>query len=222
MLSLSEKLFLLSVHPVKGGIIFSVSQKLDFALIGALFLEMVLDKKIEIENKRVKLIGLRSDDSLHNYLFQKMRKSKKPRKITGWMSKFRMSVKRIRRQVKTRLVRKQMLRLEEKHFLFFRWNKPVVLNKQVVYKLQTEIASQIFGGTYNEEELMLLSLIKPAGLLKTIFPEKERRRLADKKLKQIMQDNQVSEAVNSAVAAAQAVTASVIASSVAISAAGSG
>jgi uncharacterized protein YejL (UPF0352 family) len=56
---------------------------------------------------------------------------------------------------------------------------------------------------------MLLSLLKPAGLLKRIFPEKEKRVRATEKLKQMMLANQVSEAVTQAIAAAQSVAASV-------------
>jgi hypothetical protein len=58
-------------------------------------------------------------------------------------------------------------------------------------------------------------MIKPAGLLKRIFPEKERRKSAEKKLKQITQTNQVSKAVSEAIAATQAVAVAVAASSAA-------
>lgn len=207
--TISEKIYLLAVHQEKGGIVFSAAQKLDFALLGALFLEMMLDKKIEIENKRINVVNPKSNDSIQNYLLQKMSKASQPRKITTWISKFRLSVKRIRRHIKSSLVQKRLLRLEEKQFLFFRWKKPVVLNKQALYKLKSEIENQIFQGTNNEENLMLLALIKPSGLLKQIIPAKDKRKIADKKLKQLMTGNQVSEAVSSAIAAAQAVAASV-------------
>jgi hypothetical protein len=215
-LSLSEKLYLLAVHPQKGGIIYAAKQKLDFALPGALFMEMILDKQIEIENKRIKVVNTKSNNSIQNYLLQKMRKAKRPRKVTTWISEFRFSVKRIRRQIKTNLVQKGTLKLEEKQFLFFQWKKPVLQNKQAVYKLQSEIENQILQGTTSEENIMLLSLIKPAGLLKRIFQDKDKRKLAEQKLKQLMEGNQVSEAVSAAVAAAQAVAASVAASSVAV------
>lgn len=215
-LSLSEKIYLLAVHPEKGGIVFSAAQKLDFALLGALFLEMMLDKKIEVENKRIKVVNPKSNDSIQNYLLQKMSKASQSRKITTWISKFRLSMKRIRRHIKSSLVQKRLLRLEEKQFLFFRWKKPMVLNKQYLYKLKSEIENQIFQGTDIEENLMLLALIKPSGLLKQIIPAKDKRKTANRKLKQLMAGNQVSEAVSSAIAAAQAVAASVAATSAAV------
>jgi len=220
-LSLSEKLYLLAVHPQKGGIIYAAKQKFDFALPGALFMEMLLDKKIEIENKRIKVVGTKSNDSIQNYLLQKMSNVKRPRKVTTWISKFRLSMKRIRRQIKTSLVRKGMLKLDEKQFLFFHWKRPVLQNKQAIYKLQSEIENQILQGTTSEENIMLLVLIKPAGLLKRIFPDKEKRKIAGKKLKQMMEENQVSEAVSAAVAAAHAVAISVAASSAAMTASAS-
>lgn len=214
-LSLSEKLYLLAVHPQKGGIIFAASQKLDFALIGALFLELMSEGKIKFENKRIVVLNSKSDDSIQNYLLQKINNAKRPQKISSWVSKFRLSIKKIRRHIKKNLVQKRLLRMEAKQFLFFHWEIPVLLNKQTVYKMQSEIENMLFQGTHDEENIMLLSMIKPAGLLKRIFPEKERRKSAEKKLKQITQTNLVSKAVSEAIAATQAVAVAVAASSAA-------
>ena len=103
--------------------------------------------------------------------------------------------------------------MEPHQFLFFKWKKSKILNLQVVYHLISEIDNQIFKGTENEEELVLLSMLIPAGLLKRIFPEREKRKRAIEKLKRMMIDNQVSVAVSEAIAAAQAVAASVAVSS---------
>ena len=194
-LSLSEKLYLLAIHPQKGGIIFWASQKLDFALLGALFLEMFLDKKIEIEHKRIQVIDSKSVNPAHTYLLEKMAKATRPQKITGWMSKFRFSMKHIRRQIKATLVQKRLLRLEEKQFLFIRWKKPFLMDKLVTYKLQSEAENQIFQGPGSEESFVLLSLIKPAGLLRRVVPDKYKRKTARLKMKQFPETSRVSETV---------------------------
>jgi hypothetical protein len=99
--------------------------------------------------------------------------------------------------------------MEPHQFLFFRWSKSKIINKQIVYHLVSDIENQVFKGTENDEDIMLLSMLKPAGLLKRIFPEKEKRTRATERLKQMMIENQVSVAVSEAIAAAQAVAATV-------------
>lgn len=220
-LSLSEKLYLLAVHPQKGGIIFSAGTAFNYASIGALILELVLEKNIAVENKRVNVLNWNSKNSLHRFMLEKMKKANKSYKVSRWIHKFNFSFKHIRREIESGLVQKRLIRLEEKRFLFFRWKKPFLLNKPAVLKLQADVENQIFNGTDSEEKIMLLSLIKPTGLLKRVVPDKNKRKIASKKLKELMEDNQVSEAVNAAVAAAHAVAISVATSSAAVAASAS-
>jgi hypothetical protein len=99
--------------------------------------------------------------------------------------------------------------------MFFRWNTPAIINTQAVYQLTSAIETQIFKGTANEEEIMLLSFLKPAGLMKRLFPEKEKRKNASRRLNNLMVENQVSQAVADAISASRAVAASVAATAAA-------
>jgi hypothetical protein len=220
-LTLSEKLYLLAVHPQKGGILFSAGTAFNYASIGALILELVLEKNIAIEDKRVNIINWNSKKSLHRFMLEKMKKANKPYKVSRWIHKYNFSFNHIRREIESGLVQKRLIRLEKKRFLFFHWKKPFLLNKPAVLKLQSDVENQIFQGTDDEENIMLLSLIKPGGLLKRVVPDKNKRKIAVKKLRQLMEENQVSEAVNAAVAAAHAVAISVAASSAAVAASAS-
>ena len=84
-----------------------------------------------------------------------------------------------------------------------------MVNKQIASKLISGIEKQIFSGLASEDEIILLSFLKPAGLLNRVFPERDKRKKAKLKLKHIMVENQVSVAVSEAISAAQAVAASV-------------
>jgi hypothetical protein len=221
-LQLSEKIYLLAVHPKKGGIVSSVLNTLSYALIGAIFLELYLEKNVMFENKRVIVKNWQTKNSVHRFILEKMGKSKKTLKISRWINKLNFSQKRIRKQVQKSLTEKRMLRLEDKSFLFFKWKKAILVNKQTVYHLLSEIERSVFNGTQDEETILLLSMIKPAGLMKRLFPQKEKRKKAKLCLKNLMVENQVSAAVADAIAAAQAVSASVAATAAASSAATSG
>lgn len=205
---LSQKLYLLGINPQKGGIISASYTAMDYVLIGTLFLELFQNKNINFENKRIVVLNTKSDNTLHQFLLEKISKSKRPLRISRWINKLYFSLKHIRKEIQQSLVEKRILRMQPKQFLFFKWKKPLLVNKQVVYKLVAEIEKLIFNGTASEDEIILLSFLKPAGLLKRIFPEREKRKKAKRKLNQLMVDNQVSIAVADAISAAHAVAAS--------------
>lgn len=215
---LSQKLYLLAIHQEKGGIIAASYSAINYVLIGSLFLELYQNKNIRFEDKRIQVLNTKSDIPIHRFLLEKLSATSKNYKIARWINKLNMSVKHIRTSVQQDLVDKRYIRMQDKHFLFFKWKKSMLLKKEYVYQLITEIERQIFSGSATEDEIILLSFIKPAGLLTRIFPERDKRKRASKKLKQMMVENQVSSAVADAISAAQAVAASVAATS-AISAA---
>ncbi len=206
---LSQKLYLLGIHPEKGGLISASYSVMNFVLIGSLFLELFLNKNISLEQKKVVFLNDRTSDSLHRFLLEKIKQKPGPVKISSWIQKLQFSQKNIRREVQQGLENKRIIKMEPHQFLFFRWNKSKIINPQLVYHLVSDVENLIFKGTDNDEEIVLLSMLKPAGLLKRIFPEREKRNRAIERLKKMMLENQVSVAVTEAIAAAQAVAASV-------------
>ena len=50
---LSQKLYLLGIHPQKGGIISAAYTAMDYALLGSLFLEFYQNKNIKFDNKKI-------------------------------------------------------------------------------------------------------------------------------------------------------------------------
>jgi len=206
---LSQKLYLLGIHPEKGGLISASYSTMNYNLIGALFLELFLNGNISFDDKKVVLRSDKTSDQLHRFMLEKIKQKQQPLKMSVWLKKMQFSQKYIRKEVQQGLVEKRIISMEPHQFLFFRWSKSRIMKMQLVYHLISEIDSQIFKGSENEEEIMLLSMLKPAGLLKRIFPEKEKRKQAIEKLNKMMLDNKVSDAVSEAIAAAQAVAASI-------------
>ena len=206
---LSQKLYLLGIHPEKGGLISASYQTMNFILIGAVLLELFLNKNIIFEEKRVVFQNDKTNNPLHKLILDKISQKPKPLKVSVWINKLQYSQRLIKKAVQQGLVEKRLINMQPRQFLFFKWRKSELLNRQVVYHLLSDIENQIFKGTENIEDIMLLSMLKPARLIKRIFPEKEKRMRATEKLKQMMLSNQVSEAVTQAIAAAQSVAASV-------------
>lgn len=217
LIPLTQKLYLLAIHPEKGGLISASYSVMNIVLIGALFLELFLNKNISFDQKKVVFLNDKTTDPLHRFLLEKLKQKQNSVKVSTWISKLHFSQKYIRSEVQKALVDRRIIKMEPHQFLFFKWQKSKIINKQPLFNLISEIEHQIFRGAETEEEIMLLSMLKPAGLIKRIFPEREKRNRAVEKLKNLMVENQVSVAVSEAIAAAQAV-----ASSVAVSAAMAG
>lgn len=206
---LSQKLYLLGIHPEKGGLISSSYSVMNFILVGSVLLELFVNKNISFDQKKVVLLNEKTTDPLHRIILDKIRQKQEPIKISSWINKLQFSQKQIRKAVQQGLVEKRLINMQPRQFLIFKWRKSELVNRQVVYHLLSDIENQIFKGTENVEDIMLLSMLKPAGLLKRIFPEKEKRNRAIEKLKKMTIENQISVAVSEAIAAAQAVAASV-------------
>lgn len=216
---LAQKIYFLGIHPEKGGIRSGSVSAMHFAVIGTLLMDLYLQKKIKFEGKRVHVLSTKTDNELHRFILEKISKAKSPKKISTWISKLNYSQKYIRGEVQKGLEKKRLIKLEDKQFLFFKWKKPVVLNKQVLYRMIAEIDNQIFKGTTAEEELIFLSFLEPAAILRIIYQDRKKRKQARERLKQMRIKNQVSGAVADAIDAARAVAASVAISAAAASAA---
>ncbi len=212
---LSQKLYLLGIHPEKGGMITAASSVMNYVLAGSVFLELFLDRNIIFDQKRVVLQNDKTSDELHRFVIDKMKKKPAPVKMSRWLSRLNFSQGFIKRNVQQELEAKRIIKMEQHRFLFITWRKPKIINKQIVYQLISEIDNKIFRNLENEEDVLFLSMLKPAGLLKRIFPEREKRNKALERLKKMEVDNQVSVAVSEAIAAARAVAASVVITSVA-------
>lgn len=208
-LPLSQKLYLLGINPEKGGIVSASHSAMSYVLSGAVLLELYKNGNIKFEDKRVILLNARSDNEVHRFLLEKMTKAKSPKKIGSWINKFNYWNKRIRIGVQTGLVEKRLILMKQKHFLFFKWKSPAIVNKSAVYHLVDDVKSMILKGTSEEEDLILLSFIKPGKLHFRLYKERTKRREADKKLKNLLIENPVSKSVEEAIQAAQAVAASI-------------
>ena len=204
---LSEKLYLLGINPRKGGIISAANTQMDYVILGGLILEMFLTGNIRFENKRVKILNPESKNRLHLFILEKMVKKRRNLSVGRWINKFYFFLKHIRSQVQQNLVDKRLIQLNDRHFLFCKWKSPAILNRQVVNHLLDEIDGIICKGTESEEDLMLISMLQPAGLMKRVFVSKEGRNEAKRGIKKIMSNSQGSVVIEVVKAVAKSITA---------------
>jgi len=205
VLTLSEKLLLLAVRPEKGGLTGISGDEIDYSLVGAVLLEMTLSRHLAFVNNRVEILAERSDTVLYTYMLERMARSPRPRKIGHWLEPFTISKKRILAELYQSLVHKKEIRLEDRHFLFFKWKKPFLAPGNHAYNLINEIKNLIYQTCERPEDIFLLTLLEPGGLLRRIYPERGMRNQARQKIRQFLEKNQSSESVIQAVQTAKAI-----------------
>jgi len=197
-------MYLLAIHPQKGGIVLAARNQMNQVICGAILLELAVAKKIRFDEKKVIFVDGKSVVPAQKFVLDKIATSATPRNAARWLSRIYWKYGTIKNHMLQSLLQKRLIRIEDKQFLFFKWKRVFLYNSTKFSGFVGELESMIFKGTDNEEEQYLLSLLPPSGLISRIFPEREKRKLANKQLKQLAFENVVSKAVIASIRAARA------------------
>jgi len=188
---------------------------LDYALAGAVLLELALAERIDVADKRVVPLAGASlrepvlDDALTAIERDKRRRAK------DWISRLSRS---LRKRVLADLVRGGLTGMQVTHVLkVFPSTRYPVTDAAGLPELRAAVEAAVRGGgTVAEPPVAeprvaaLCSLIGPAGLGRRLFPDLPRRELR-RGLDEISRGTWASEAVRAAVREVQAATAAVAA-----------
>ena len=204
LLNLAEKLYLFSIHPEKGGIISDAYQQRDYVLAGAVIFSLLETEKIALEEKKVRIISTMGLDPLQQVAIQKMSRFSHPVSVSRWVNRLSWSGRNFRPVIKNSLKEKRLIRLEPRQFLFFKWEKVFLTDRMKVLSMISEIENQLNATVKKPEELHLQSLLNSSGLLKRMFPDKEKRKNIKEKLKQSETGNVVAKAVADAIRVSKA------------------
>lgn len=199
-LKLSEKLFCLAVNPKKGGIFLNASSTLAMALTGSVFLELMNKKVISIENGVVHLINPSpQSDEIYDFFVLRIKERAKDRKLRTWISQFNVRGRKIQKHFIRTLVRKNVLRTEERRILFIPYEKVFISNQELVEKIRTEVEDTFLKKIeLTDDALILASMVEQTNLLSRIFPDRARRKEARRFLKSLP-ETPVSKAVHEAI-----------------------
>jgi len=199
-LKLSEKLFCLAVNPKKGGIFLNASSTLAMTLTGSVFLELMNKKVISIENGVVHLInpGFQNDE-IYDFFLQRIKDQAKDRKLRTWISRFNVRGRKIQKHFIRTLVRKNVLRTEERRILFIPYEKVFVMDQELVEKIRVEVENTLLKqNELTDDALILASMVEQTNLLSRIFPDRAQRKEARRFLKSVP-ETPVSKAVHEAI-----------------------
>lgn len=199
-LKLSEKLFCLAVNPNRGGLLMSASTSIGITLAGAVFVELFNKELLSIENGLVRLKNpTPQNDEIYEFFLKHIRHREKGRKLRSWFSWFYTRGRKVRRVFIRSLTRKNILRVEEKRFLFIPYQKVFLMDRSLVEGIRQELEDFLLGNSEPNDTLIVLSLlVEKTGLLSRIFPERAQRKIAAKNLKKLP-ETAISKAVQEAI-----------------------
>ncbi len=204
LLNLAEKLYLFSIHPEKGGIISDAYQQRDYVLAGAVIFSLLEDDKITLEEKKIRIKNNTGLNPLQEVAIQRMSRFSHPVSVSRWVNRLSWSGRNFRLVIKNSLKEKRLIRLEPRQFLFFKWEKAFLTDRMKVLSMISEIENQINNTKKEPEELHFQSLLNSSGLLKRMFPDREKRKNIKAKLKQSETGNVVAKAVADAIRTSKA------------------
>jgi len=215
MFLLAEELLLLALDNKKGRVPCTVLGVLPFGLAGALLAELLLYNSIQTDGKDRVLVRNTSpvgDDLLDGALTQ-LHRSREGRGLSYWLAALSYGMDDLESRLLGRLVRKGVLRKQEKRFLgMFPLSTYPTRNSAVKEEICTSLRAAAFGGDRTDvRSLVLLGLAEACSLTAGLFSGEERRQVR-KLLKEITSDQALAKlyldvscnATSSAAAAAAA------------------
>lgn len=199
MFTIAEALILLGTDDDKGTAVSSAS--LNYGLVGSILAELAMTESIELKDGKVAV----TDDSLtdvsyFNTVLNEIKEDHKERTVEYWISHFAGNTKAINDPVYLSLVDKGILKEEDKtYFFFFNTNVYPTVDERPEQEIRNHVNDVVFNNAETDAEIaMLLSLIKTCDLIEEVFG-KERKKEAEKKLIEIIDNNEYGKAVNQTV-----------------------
>ena len=190
-----EELLILTIDDNGGVVPAPMKSMLRYGLAGAFLAELVQANKIQLAEDRLTVSGSApSGDALFDDILALITADNKPRKLGRWIQAIgsKLTIK----QVAIRLVERKVIVIDRKQYA---WVKPYATFPQVEasakYWVKQHLRGIVLAGEpANPADIVLLSLLKAARLLRFVFTRDERK-FADKKVEALVEGEVFGEAV---------------------------
>ncbi len=199
-LNLVDQLTLLALDDEKGSFV-ADSFSFGYGLAGAIILELSLQEKIEIREKKIELKSYKKcNDILLDHFMDEIQNSKKKRDIQTWVEIIGEQISYIQEETVNKLINDGILtKKEEKILWVFSNDKYPTLNAKPENELRKRLNNILLNDRSLElKESMLISLIDMCSLNKEVFG-KEGAKQYEKKIKAIIENAKLSSEVGKAV-----------------------
>ncbi|MFC2152604.1 GPP34 family phosphoprotein [Bacteroidota bacterium] len=198
-LQLFEKFILVALDQKKGKFLID-SLSLNYGLAGSILLELSELNKIIIKNKRI----VTSDKKLTNNLIidtciKLINSTRKDRKPRYWIYKIGNKSSKFRKIILKDLYDKRIIRIDKKEFLWglITIKRYPVINPKEVNEIKSKLKRIVLENEKSDiEAILLLSLMASCKLTRILFATKKEHRAAGKRIKELTNNIEISEAVS--------------------------
>lgn len=200
-LYLHESILLLGLDDEKGNFTSSLSY-LNYGFASALLMDLVLEERIYIEDKKVLVkTNAITDNKLLNKILRKIQEAQKPKKISKWLHDLVNNNRKYIPKAIDTLIRNKILKKKKKKVLWlFNVSRYPTVNIQSETRLRKRLRQIIFHNAVPEQkDLMLITILKACKMEKDLIPDKEERKLAKERIKTLTENSELKKLVGGAV-----------------------
>ncbi len=218
--STAEKFLMIAHHPEKGRFMIS-GMFIQYGIAGAILLDMTLEERINITNKRLilKTPGT-SADPLINEVTALISRDPHPRRLGYWIRKLARRYNKYKWQILKGLADKRMVRIEERKFLgLIPYRRSYLIESYSRNNLIRQLKNDIFANTRepSSANMAIAGLIEACRMHRLLSDDREELKNIRTRLKKIFKESPVSDVVSQTIRQVQAaiitsVTAAIIAS----------
>ena len=177
-LSLSEKLILLATDIEKGNVVANAGISLNYCIAGAVLFEMMEQKLLVSENEQIVQWphGI-TGNALYDAGMEKLKHLEKAKSLKYWIEIFSSVSDHMRQIILDSLVTKGILMKQDKVLLWvFHVDRYPEKDAEPEHLLRKRLTSIVEGELEaDEEDLVLLSIVKSSDLISTVFPKHLRK-----------------------------------------------
>lgn len=192
--------------------------------VGAILLDLASEKCINLSGDKLEVLQHTTDLSeTHQMVLTELIDSKKERTLKRWVSRLGQRGRKYVKHFNQQLEQEGSIQIIKKKFLFIPYTQIQLLDIKTKAQLVHDLRSVIFNqNPLPEENEVILSLVAACKMYKAIAFNKEERKQAKLRLKEIIKDGSVSQNVDKVIKEMQAaIVATMAASTVAATAANS-
>lgn len=212
MLTLNEKFLLLALKGEKGSI---PAGYISYGLAGALLMDLIFLKRIDIVKKKVIILDTtKTDDDLLNEALSVLSQSRKEKTAEYWITKLASKIKSLWKRVADTLLDKGIVQKQQIKILgLFPATRYPVLAAETKDSLISDLKTAVFSEEQPDDDMVALICLSSACSILRPFFESDERREVSKRVKKMLKEHPVGRAVAAAIAAMQAATNAIISSS---------
>lgn len=205
--SLVEKFILMSIDLKKGKFLID-TLSLNYGIAGAILLELSDLNKIHIKDKRITV----QDKKLTGHFvldasIKLINNSRKKRKTKFWVNKLGNKASGFRKHILSEFKKKGIINTKKSSYIWGLINiyRYFIVNSKIVTDQKTTLRKIVLENEKPDiESLLLLSLMKSCKLTRVLFISRKDHRAANKRIKEITQNIEISDAVGQALKEVQA------------------